>query len=154
MANQRCAGCARMRPIGVWTPSRILAGGGSAGGHIAAATALVDAFDEVGEDCSVSPRPEALLLFNPVFDNGPDGFLHGLVRDYWEAISPIDRIDENAPPTFIVLGTADKYVPAATGQRFERLMAEHGHRCDLHLYEGAVHGFYNIWVDRQAPWKR
>jgi hypothetical protein len=31
-------------------PSRILAGGGSAGGHIAAATALVSGFNEVGED--------------------------------------------------------------------------------------------------------
>lgn len=131
-------------------PSRILAGGGSAGGHIAAATALVDAFDEEGEDCSVSPHPQALLLFNPVFDNGPDGFLHGLVSDYWKEISPIDRIDADAPPTFIILGTEDKYVPVATAQRYAHLMAEQGKRCDLHLYEGELHGFYNLWVDRNA----
>ena len=46
-------------------PSRIVAGGGSAGGHIAAATALVEAFDEAGEDASVSCRPDALVLLTP-----------------------------------------------------------------------------------------
>ena len=70
--------------------------------------------------------------------------------EYWQAISPIDHIDANTPPTFVVLGTKDKYIPAATGRRFERLMAEHGRRCDLHLYEGEEHGFFNLWVDRNV----
>lgn len=131
-------------------PLKVLAGGGSAGGHIAAATALVEAFEEVGEDRSVSCLPEGLVLFNPVFDNGPKGFMHGLVRDYWKAISPIDHIDANTPPAFIILGTKDNYLPVATARRFERLMAEHGRRCELHLYEGREHGFYNLWVDRDA----
>ena len=131
-------------------PSRIVAGGGSAGGHIAAATALVEAFDEAGEDASVSCRPEALVLFNPVFDNGPQGFRNSLVREYWKAISPIDHIDANTPPTFVILGTKDKHIPVETAKRFERLMDENGRRCDLHLYEGREHGFYNIWEDRNA----
>ena len=131
-------------------PSRIVAGGGSAGGHIAAATALVEAFDEAGEDASVSCRPEALVLFNPVFDNGPQGFRNSLVREYWKAISPIDHIDANTPPTFVILGTKDKHIPVETAKRFERLMTEQGRRCDLHLYEGRKHGFYNIWEDRNA----
>jgi len=29
-------------------------------------------------------------------------------------------------------------------------MEESGVRCDLHLYEGKPHGFYNLWVDRTA----
>ena len=131
-------------------PSRIVAGGGSAGGHIAAATALVEAFDEAGEDASVSCRPDALVLFNPVFDNGPQGFRNSLVREYWKAISPIDHIDANTPPTFVILGTKDKHIPVETAKRFERLMDENGRRCDLHLYEGREHGFYNIWEDRNA----
>lgn len=130
-------------------PSKIVAGGGSAGGHIAAATALVDAFDEEGEDTPVSCRPAALLLFNPVFDNGPGGFAHGLVQPYWREISPIEHIDGETPPTFVVLGTEDKYVPVETARRFERLMKENGRRCELHLYEGKEHGFYNLWVSRK-----
>ncbi len=54
-------------------PNKVIAGGGSAGGHVAAATATTKAFNEEGEDTSVSCVPDALVLFNPVFDNGPVG---------------------------------------------------------------------------------
>jgi len=53
-------------------PDKIIAGGGSAGGHIAAATALVAGFDEEGEDLNVSCQPSALLLYNPVYDNSEE----------------------------------------------------------------------------------
>ena len=40
-------------------PEKILAGGGSAGGHVAAATATIAAFDEAIDDTSVSCQPQA-----------------------------------------------------------------------------------------------
>jgi len=49
----------------------------------------------------------------------------------------------------VILGAKDKYIPVATGRRFERLMKENGIRCDLHLYEGKPHGFFNLWVSRE-----
>ena len=48
-------------------PDRLAAGGGSAGGHVAAATATTQGIEEEGEDTSVSSRPCALVLFNPVW---------------------------------------------------------------------------------------
>ncbi len=130
-------------------PTRILAGGGSAGGHVAAATALCKGFNDVGGDLNISPRPEALILFNPVFDNGPKGFAHSLVKDYWKEISPIDNIDGNAPPTIVILGTKDKFIPVATAERYKRIMEEAGVRCYLHLYQDKLHGFYNIWIGKE-----
>ena len=130
-------------------PSRIAAGGGSAGGHIAAATALSKGFEEEGEDRTTSCRPDALVLYNPVFDNGPKGFGHAVVKDYWKDFSPIDNIDAHAPPAIVFLGTKDQFIPVETGQRFERLMKKGGVRCDLHLYEDKPHGFFNIWVSRE-----
>ena len=47
-------------------PRRIVAGGGSSGGHVAAAAAMLAGFDEDGEDLSISVKPNALVLFNPV----------------------------------------------------------------------------------------
>src|SRR4029079_14661005 len=44
-------------------PDRIVASGGSAGGHLAAATALLPGFDAPGENPSVSCKPNALVLF-------------------------------------------------------------------------------------------
>ena len=124
-------------------PERIVAGGGSAGGHVAAATALTDGFDEDGEDASVSCRPKALVLFTPVFDNGPDGYGYERVKDYWEAFSPLHNIAPHAPPTLVMLGTEDKLIPVKTAETYQRRMQEAGIRCDLKLHEGQGHGFFN-----------
>jgi acetyl esterase/lipase len=124
-------------------PDRIAAGGGSAGGHVAAATGILSGFEEQKEDLAVSSRPDALVLFNPVFDNGPEGYGYERVKEYWKSISPMHNIDSSAPPTVVFLGTKDKLIPVETAQKYKRLMEESGQRCDLHLYEGQPHGFFN-----------
>ncbi|MDA1043638.1 MAG: alpha/beta hydrolase [Verrucomicrobia bacterium] len=124
-------------------PKRIAAGGGSAGGHVAAATGTTKGFEEDGEELKVSSRPDALVLFNPVYDNGPGGYGHSLAREYWKEFSPMHNIDETTPPTIVFLGTKDNLIPVETAQKYKRLMEEKGCRCDLHLYEGQPHGFFN-----------
>ncbi len=125
-------------------PALIAAGGGSAGAQVAAAAALTTGFDEAGEDCTVSCRPDALVLFNPVFDNGPSGYGHDRVKGYWQAFSPLHNIRHRAPPTVLFFGTKDKFVPIETAERYKKVMEEHGCRCDLHLYPGQGHGFFNF----------
>ena len=121
----------------------IAAGGGSAGGHVAAATGTTKGLFEEGEDTTVSARPDALVLFNPVFDNGKGGFGHDRVKAYWKKISPLHNIDKNSPPTVVFLGTKDHLIPVATAEKYRAVMKKAGVRCDLHLYEGATHGFFN-----------
>ena len=124
-------------------PNRIAAGGASAGGHVAAAAGTVDSFDATSEDLSVSSRPDALVLFNPVFDNGPGGFGHFSVKAYWQDISPIHNISPSAPPTIVFLGTEDEYIGAEVAVRYKEFMDQSGVRCDLHLYPEQAHGFFN-----------
>ena len=124
-------------------PNRIAAGGASAGGHVAAAAGTVNSFDATSEDLGVSSRPDALVLFNPVFDNGPGGFGHSRVKAYWQDISPIHNISESAPPSIVFLGTEDEYIGAEVAVRYKELMDQSGVRCDLHLYPGQAHGFFN-----------
>ena len=123
-------------------PTRIAAGGPSAGGHIAAATGSISGFEEAGEDFTVSSKPAALVLYVPVFDNGPGGFGHEKVKSYWKDFSPMHNIGEQTPPTLVLFGTKDRWTPVETVREYKRLMDEKGRRCDLHLYEGGKHGFF------------
>lgn len=124
-------------------PNKLAAGGGSAGGHVAAATATANGFDETNEDQSVSSDPTALLLFNPVYDNGPDGYGHSRVKAYWKAFSPMHNINASTPPTIVFLGTKDSLIPVSTAKKYKELMEKSGRRCDLHLYDDQPHGFFN-----------
>lgn len=124
-------------------PTRIAAGGGSAGGHVAAAVATTFGFEEAGEDSSVSYLPSALLLFNPVYDNGPKGYGHDRVKDFFPAISPFHNLRPGTPPTIVFLGTKDNLIPVATAKDYQAQMQKNGDRSELHLYENQPHGFFN-----------
>jgi acetyl esterase len=124
-------------------PSRIAAGGGSAGGHLAAAAAMLEGFNEAGEDTAISSRPDALVLFNPVLDTGPTGVGYERVKDYWRAFSPLHNIRPGLPPTLIMLGTEDRLIPVATAEDFSARMVAAGVRCEVALYAGQPHGFFN-----------
>lgn len=131
-------------------PDRIVAGGGSAGGHLAAATGTLPGFDEPAEDPAVSARPNALVLFNPVYDNGPEAYGHERVKDRWREFSPLHNISAETPPTIVFMGTEDRLTPVETCKRFRDRMREEGVRSDLWVYEGHGHGFFNF-ADGRNP---
>jgi acetyl esterase/lipase len=125
-------------------PGQVLAGGGSAGGHVAAAAATLQKITEPTDDLSISSVAAALVLFNPVFDNGPTGYGYDRVQAYWQDFSPMHNLHDQTPPTIVFLGTEDHLIPVATAQQYQRMMQELGRPCDLHLYEGQGHGFFNF----------
>jgi acetyl esterase/lipase len=107
-------------------PNRIAAGGGSAGGQLAAAVAAM------GVELS------ALVLFNPAL--GPDGTprLH-----FMGDVGPAWDVTPGFPPALVLHGDADTIVPIEHSQRFAERMEAVGSRCELVEYEGMPHAFFN-----------
>lgn len=125
-------------------PEMIAAGGGSAGGHVAAAVATVPGLNAESDPEGVSCVPNALVLFNPVYDNGPTGYGYSRVKDRYQEISPLHNIREGMPPAIVFLGTEDKLIPVATGEQFQEKMIAVGSDSVLKLYDGEPHGFFNL----------
>lgn len=112
-------------------PNRIVSAGGSAGGHIAACTGVIEGQEEENENTDVSSLPNAMVLYNPV------------VAFRMTAISPSDHVRGGLPPTLIFHGTADSKVPFESVERFTKLMKDAGNTCVLVPFDGKDHGFYN-----------
>ena len=137
-------------------PDRIAAGGGSAGGHLAAATATLPGHDP--DPDGVSPVPNALVLFNPATVLAPvDGdpppteeererfaALEERFGAAPESMSPFHHLRAGLPPTILFHGQADQTVPHSTADRFCRGLREHGNRCDFVSYHEQGHGFFNF----------
>jgi acetyl esterase len=133
-------------------PDRIAASGGSAGGHLAAATATLPEFDEPSEDAAVSSRPNAAILYNPVVSFDPSvadpalprsaNFGEKRVGVEPERLSPADHVDAQTPPTLVIVGSEDFLIGGV--RQFVDKMKAAGVRCDFDLYEGRKHGFFNL----------
>jgi acetyl esterase len=124
-------------------PERIISGGGSAGGHVAACTGVIEALDEKKEDASVSSEPNAMVLFNPVIDTSKQGYGYNKLKERYKEISPVEHVRKGIVPTIIFVGTADTTTPASGDRKFCKLMKAAGNRCELHEYKGRKHGFFN-----------
>jgi acetyl esterase/lipase len=121
-------------------PNRVVALGWSAGGHLAACTAI---FTDPLTELEVSSAPNALVLWFPAlaleYDNWIPRLLHG--RADRMKISPDQYVRSGLPPTLILVGREDQTTPAAGAEKFRRLMQAAGNRCELHLYDHVGHSF-------------
>lgn len=125
-------------------PDRIAAGGGSAGGHVAACTATIPGLDADGEDAKVSSRPNLLLLYNPVMNTTnlgtrfPD-------EETAKKVSPNHHLTKDVPPAILFFGTSDRLL--ATGEEYVKTAKDLGLAAELYTAEGQPHGFFN-----RSPW--
>jgi len=143
-------------------PDRIVAGGESAGGHLAAAVALVLGFED-GDHTEVSSMPNAIALFNPAVVLSPVEGHPGLLSDEKIAdirartdgrpqeISPYQFVRAGLPPSILFHGTRDEAVPFPTVELFAKAMTAAGNRCELKAYEGQPHGFFNPGRGKGEP---
>jgi acetyl esterase/lipase len=117
----------------------LFAGGASAGGQMAAALATLEPPDSITDHVC----PAGLILFEPVVDNGPGGYGHALVRDYWEAFSPLHNIRDSHPDTLILVGDSDPLIPVPTAELYCQRVQAAGGRCLVEVFKDAGHAWFN-----------
>jgi len=142
-------------------PTKIISSGGSAGGHLAAATGTILSFDEESEDKKISSKPNAMILFNPIVITSSFEQLElrnktldfSLLRVGVEPdlFSPYNFIDESTPPTLVFHGDSDKTVDPKSVVLFKSRMNKYGNICKLYLYKGEEHGFFNYGKNSNGP---
>lgn len=115
---------------------RIVLGGGSAGGHLAASVAAVE---------PAGKRPAALILFNPVVDLTLPAIRPSVRMDMEAArrISPALLPATGLPPTMMFHGDADAVAPIGSTDGYCLAIRKAGGVCTLNIYPGASHGFFN-----------
>jgi len=142
---------AHAKTLGI-DPNRIVAAGGSAGGHLAACTAVVDDINASAEDKTISPKPNALILYNPVVDmvacakESAKGTFEGLDVRTIARISPMQLLSKAQPPTLLIDGTADRF--NAQIRAFEEKCKALGVQVEARYVKDQPHGFFN-----KQPWQ-
>lgn len=124
-------------------PERIVAGGASAGGHLA-----LGAF--VLPDNSVLtdrlPMPRAFVLLNPVSDTTENGYGFEYLQESGLDPAAFDlnrNVAGKVAPTLILHGAEDTLVPVQNSFDLTRILEEQGTDVDFHCFAGLPHGFFN-----------
>jgi len=130
-------------------PAKIVVGGRSAGGHLAASTVLFGAFDEPhghdphrreGRD-HAADAPAALVLFSPVIDTSADGYGKDVIGDRWRDVSPLHHVRGSLPPTIVLHGVRDSITPYVGAKAFVEAMQRAGNRCELVSHADGNHSY-------------
>jgi acetyl esterase/lipase len=130
-------------------PDKLIASGGSAGGHIAACTYFSSDFRHKDGDKFVSCKPNALVLFNPVLRfSGVPTLEERLKKDEAAArrLSPTLFVSKEMAPTILFFGTTDKLL--AQGEEFIAAAKKLGGVAELKTASGEGHGYFN-----RSPWR-
>lgn len=128
---------------------RIVAAGGSAGGHIAACTFVGEAPNNAGDDLQISARPNAMVLFNPVVRfTGIPMLMERLNNNetLGKSLSPTLHLTKETPPALLLFGSSDRLLPQ--GEEYVQKAKEVGSRAELFTAADQGHGFFN-----RSPWQ-
>ena len=113
-------------------PDRVVSAGGSAGGQMAAATALIEGANAAGDTLSVSCVPNAVILYNPYWVTGCA-----------PAMTPPNFVKAGAPPSITFLGDGDPIITVESLKAFHEALKAAGNDSEFYVGKGGKHGFCN-----------
>jgi acetyl esterase/lipase len=133
-------------------PTRVVAAGGSAGAHLALSAALIPGVADDPNDPNISCVPDAMALFCPIVDTTKPQLVLEKFTDPEEAsrCNPSRHVGKHLPPTIIFHGTEDRVIPYEPVVRFVNAVKKKANLCELCLFKGRDHSFYNFNVNPEG----
>ncbi len=135
-------------------PAKISISGNSAGGHlslIAAGTPELAGFEGDGGNSGVSTEVAACIAFYGPAVLGAEGtplsetvqalMGEGASAEAVRGAAPLTYVQRDFPPTLLIHGNKDELVPQASSIRLYEALHEAGAPAELHMFDGAPHGF-------------
>ena len=107
---------------------KMVVAGGSAGGQMAAAVAMIDEVNDANDDLAISGKPNAAVLYNPYFKCE-------------ESLRPPNFVAEGLPPMISFLGSKDPSVSVESLKDFHEDLLKSGNNSELYIGKGGRHGF-------------
>lgn len=126
-------------------PGKVIASGGSAGGTLSLLVARDKGPDAKDDDLRISPRPCAMVLFNPAVGEPVLGVIGRGGEDQAAVnaqIAALNAPQQNEPPAIFFYGTEDRMF-LDVAREFCRKAKAQGLRCELWTAAGKPHGFFN-----------
>ena len=123
-------------------PAQVIASGGSAGGYLALASAILPGAD-------AEARPDAIVALNPAIDfdsfvkNQGVAKLEETLGGAIELLSCTPHLRPGLPPMILFQGETDQTTPLSVAQNFTDRAQALDLTCELVVFPGVGHGFLN-----------
>ena len=118
---------------------RIIAGGGSAGGHISLLATTNHELNDPHDDSSYDTSVAAYLLFNPAL---------GMADAKDSEIDFLQHIRPDFPPAIVFFGSKDEKWLKGWNTAYEKMQSLNIHSVEFWIAEGQQHSFFN-----KQPWQ-
>lgn len=128
-------------------PNKIVAAGFSAGGHLAACTAILNEYEET-DNSGLSSKPNAIIVHSATYNTMKNNWFARNSEQKPESISTFHQLDKNLVPSIFFHGTNDHLAPISEFTEFKDKMDALGNDYDYKVFENVGHFFNNAEANK------
>lgn len=123
-------------------PNKIVAAGFSAGGHLAACTAILDEYEEKN-NVGLSSKPNAIVVHSATYNTLKNGWFNRNTGGKAESISSFHQVDKGLVAGIFFHGTEDHLAHISEFTEFRDKMNSLGNDFEYKIFQNVGHFFGN-----------
>lgn len=130
-------------------PNKIVAAGFSAGGHLAACTAILDEFEET-DTSGLSSKPNAIVVHSASYNTLKNNWFSRKSEQRAKSISTFHQLDKGLVPSIFFHGTDDHLAPISEFTEFRDKMVKLGNDFEYKIFQNVGHFFQNAAARKEV----